>query len=209
MKVLIADDHPIVRRGLRQVLASEPDLEVVGEATNGEEALDLARRLDWDVAVFDFAMPGRSGLDLLAEVKREFPQRPVLILSIHAEQLQAARILRAGGSGYISKESAPEELTAALRKVCGGGRYVSASLAEAIAMELAENAGRPPHEALTDREYRVMWLLASGKRINEIAEEMKRSPSTVSTFRARGLHKLGLRSNGELVRYFVTRDLLA
>lgn len=209
MRVLIADDHPIVRQGLRQVLASDPEIKVVGEATNGEEVLALARKVDWDVAILDFAMPGRGGLDLLADMKREFPERPVLILSMHGEQLHAARVLKAGGSGYLSKESAPEELTAALYKVASGGRYVSSSLAERLAVEMSRNTDKPLHETLSDKEYRVMWLLASGKEIGEIAQEMGRSPSTVSTFRARAMRKLGLKNNSELVRYFVTHDLLS
>ncbi len=208
MRILIADDHPIVRHGLKQVLASDPDLVVVGEATNGDEALALARALEWDVAILDFSMPGRSGFDLLDDLKREFPGRPVLVLSIHAEQLHAARVLKAGGAGYITKESAPQELTKAVRKVAGGGKYVSASLAELLASELASDPGRQLHERLSDREYRVMWLLASGKQINEIAKEMALRPSTVSTYRTRILRKLGLRNNAELVHYAVRQQLV-
>ena len=208
MRILIADDHPIVRHGLKQVLASDPDLVVVGEAANGDEALALARAVEWDVAILDFSMPGRSGFDLLDDLKREFPGRPVLVLSIHAEQLHAARVLKAGGAGYITKESAPQELTKAVRKVAGGGKYVSASLAELLASELASDAGRQLHERLSDREYRVMWLLATGKQINEIAKEMVLRPSTVSTYRTRILRKLGLRNNAELVHYAVRQQLV-
>ena len=208
MRILIADDHPIVRHGLKQVLASDPDLVVVGEATNGDEALELARTLEWDLAILDFSMPGRSGFDLLHDMKREFPGRPVLILSIHAEQLHAARVLKAGGAGYITKESAPQELTKAVRKVAGGGKYVSPALAELLASELASDAGRQLHERLSDREYRVMWLLATGKQINEIAKEMVLRPSTVSTYRTRILRKLGLRNNAELVHYAVRQQLV-
>jgi two-component system, NarL family, invasion response regulator UvrY len=203
MKVLIADDHPVVRHGLKQILATDSDMMVVGEAKNGNEAMDLARRLEWDVAVLDYSMPGRSGLELLAEIKREFPQRPVLVLSMHPEELHARRVLKAGGAGYMNKESAGEELAAAIRKVMNGGRYVSAALAERLAVELAPEAQKPPHETLSDREYRVMWLLASGKPINRIAKEMFLSPSTVSTYRVRILRKLGLTSNAELVQYAV------
>jgi len=208
MRILIADDHPIVRHGLKQVLASDPDLVVVGEATNGDEALELARTLEWDLAILDFSMPGRSGFDLLDDMKREFPGRPVLILSIHAEQLHAARVLKAGGAGYITKESAPQELTKAVRKLAGGGKYVSPALAELLASELASDAGRQLHERLSDREYRVMWLLATGKQINEIAKEMVLRPSTVSTYRTRILRKLGLRNNAELVHYAVRQRLV-
>ncbi|MGH8642393.1 MAG: response regulator [Burkholderiales bacterium] len=208
MKVLIADDHPVVRHGLKQILATDSDMTVVGEAKNGNEAMELARRLEWDVAVLDYSMPGRSGLELLAEIKREFPQRPVLVLSMHPEELHARRVLKAGGAGYMNKESAGEELAAAIRKVVTGGKYVSAALAERLAVELAPEAQKPPHETLSDREYRVMWMLASGKPINRIAKEMFLSPSTVSTYRVRILRKLGLSSNAELVQYAVKHQLI-
>jgi DNA-binding NarL/FixJ family response regulator len=208
MKVLIADDHPVVRHGLKQILAAESDMTVVGEAKNGNETMELARKLEWDVAVLDFSMPGRSGLELLAEMKREFPQRPVLVLSMHPEELHARRVLKAGGAGYMNKESAGDELAAAIRKVVNGGRYISASLAERLAVELTPDAQKPPHETLSDREYRVMWLLASGKPINQIGKEMFLSPSTISTYRVRILRKLGLTSNAEMVQYAVKHQLI-
>ncbi len=208
MKVLIADDHPVVRHGLKQILATDTDMTVVGEAKNGNEAMELARKLEWDVAVLDYSMPGRSGLELLSEIKREFPQRPVLVLSMHPEELHARRVLKAGGAGYMNKESAGEELAAAIRKVVTGGKYVSAALAERLAVELAPESQKPPHETLSDREYRVMWMLASGKPINRIAKEMFLSPSTVSTYRVRILRKLGLGSNAELVQYAVKHQLI-
>jgi DNA-binding NarL/FixJ family response regulator len=208
MKVLIADDHPVVRHGLKQILAADPEMVVVGEAKNGGEVLDLARKLEWDVAILDYSMPGRSGVELLSELKREFPQRPVLILSMHPEELHARRVLKAGGAGYMNKESAGEELVAAIRKVVGGGRYVSASLAEKLAVELAPDAQKLPHETLSDREYRVMWLLASGKPIKQIAKEMFLSPSTISTYRVRILRKLGLATNAALVHYAVKHQLI-
>ena len=208
MKVLIADDHPVVRHGLKQILNAHSDVVVVGEAKNGNEALDLARNLDWDVAILDYSMPGRSGLELLGEIKREFPQRPVLVLSMHPEELHARRVLKAGGAGYMNKESASEELATAIRKVMGGGKYVSASLAEKLAVELTPDAQKPPHETLSDREYRVMWLLASGKPINRIAKEMFLSPSTISTYRIRILRKLGVGTNAELVHYAVKHQLV-
>jgi len=208
MKVLIADDHPVVRHGLKQILSADSAFVVVGEAKNGNEALELARKLDWDVAILDYSMPGRSGLDLLNEIKREFPQRPVLVLSMHPEELHARRVLKAGGAGYMNKESAGEELAAALRKVVSGGKYVSASFAEKLAVELTPDAQKPPHETLSDREYRVMWLLASGKPIKQIAKEMFLSPSTISTYRIRILRKLGLATNAELVHYAVKHQLI-
>jgi two-component system invasion response regulator UvrY len=208
MRILIADDHAVVRRGLREILASEHDMEVVGEAKNGDEALELVRKLDWDVAVLDFSMPGRSGVELIKEIKRRHPGRPVLVLSMLPEEAHAAQVFKAGGSGYINKESAGEELTAAIRKVANGGKYVSANFAEKLATDLAPDAEKPLHESLSDREYRVMWLLASGKQINQIAAEMFLSPSTISTYRARILKKLKLSDNAGLVRYAVKQQLI-
>ena len=208
MKILIADDHPIVRHGLKQYLASDPELDVVGEATNGSDFLDLARKTPWDVALMDFTMPGRSGLELLSDLKREFPERPVLVLSIHSEQLHATSALKAGAAGYITKESAPQELAEAIRKVSQGGRYVSPQLGELLATEIASGTQRSPHETLSDREYRVMWMLASGKQINAIAREMTLSPSTVSTYRTRILKKLRVKNNAELVHYAVRHQLV-
>ena len=209
VKVLIADDHPVVRHGLRQILATDSAVEVVGEAKNGTETMELARKVPWDVAIVDYSMPGRSGLDLLKELKREFPQRPVLILSMYPEELHATRVLKAGGAGYINKECVGEELTSALRKVMNGGRYVSRSLAEKLAFELARDSQKPLHETLSDREYRVMWLLASGKQIHQIASELFVSPSTISTYRARILRKLSVGTNAELVRYAIRHRLIA
>ncbi|MGB5079746.1 MAG: response regulator transcription factor [Burkholderiales bacterium] len=208
MKILIADDHAVVRRGLREILAAEPDMVVVGEAKNGSDALELMRKLDWDVAVFDYSMPGRSGVELIREIKREHPGRPVLILTMLPEEVHAAQVFKAGGAGYINKESANEELTAAIRKVVSGGKYVSPSFAEKLASELANETDKPLHEFLSDREYRVMWFLASGRQINQIATEMFLSPSTVSTYRARILKKLKLTDNAALVRYAVKHQLV-
>lgn len=208
MRILIADDHPIVRRGLKEILAAESDMVVVGEATNGDDALDMVRKLEWDVAVLDYSMPGCSGSELVKEVKRQHPGRPVLVLSMLPEEVHAGQVFKAGGAGYINKESASEELTGAIRKVAGGGKYVSASFAEKLASELSPGGEKPPHESLSDREYRVMWLMASGKQINEIAQEMFLSPSTISTYRARILKKLGLSNNAALVRYAVKYRLI-
>jgi len=208
VKVLIADDHPVVRHGLKQILALDPGLELVGEAKNGNEALELARRLQWDVAVLDYSMPGRGGVELLSDVKHDYPDRAVLILSIYPEDPHGLRALKAGAAGYITKESAGEELTAAVKKVATGGRYVSPTLAEKLASRLTPEQERPPHERLSDREYRVMWLLASGKTLHQIAEEMRLSPSTVSTYRGRILKKLGLNTNVDLVHYAMKHRLI-
>ena len=208
MRILIADDHPVVRRGLRDIVANEQDMTVVGEAQSGDEALEMARKLDWDVAVLDYSMPGCSGADLVREVKRHHPERPVLVLSVLPEEVHAGQVLKAGGAGYINKASANEDLTSAIRKVVSGGKYVSAAFAERLATELAEGGEKPPHNLLSDREYRVMWLIASGKQINEIAEELSLSPSTISTYRARILRKLELSNNAALVRYAVKYRLI-
>jgi two-component system invasion response regulator UvrY len=208
VRILIADDHPVVRRGLRDIVANEQDMTVVGEAQSGDEALEMARKLDWDVAVLDYSMPGCSGADLVREVKRHHPERPVLVLSVLPEEVHAGQVLKAGGAGYINKASAHEDLTSAIRKVVSGGKYVSAAFAERLATELAEGGEKPPHNLLSDREYRVMWLIASGKQINEIAEEMSLSPSTISTYRARILRKLELSNNAALVRYAVKYRLV-
>ncbi|HEV2228287.1 MAG TPA: response regulator transcription factor [Steroidobacteraceae bacterium] len=208
MRILIADDHPVVRRGLRDVVASEADMTVVGEAKTGDEALELACKVEWDVAVLDYSMPGCSGADLVREVKRHYPERPVLVLSILPEDVHAGQVFKAGGAGYINKASASDDLTGAIRKVVSGGKYVSAAFAEKLATELADGGEKPPHDLLSDREYRVMWLIASGKQINEIAGEMSLSPSTVSTYRARILRKLDLSNNAALVRYAVKYRLI-
>src|SRR6266516_1001429 len=161
MRILIADDHAVVRRGLREILASEHDMDVVGEAKNGDEALELVRKLDWDVAVLDFSMPGRSGVELIKEIKRRHPGRPVLVLSMLPEEAHAALVFKAGGAGYINQQSACEARAAAIRTVAKGGKYGRASLAEKYATEIATWAEQPLHETPSDSEYRVMWMLSS------------------------------------------------
>ena len=201
MRILIADDHPIVRRGLRQMFAEEPDLTVVAEARDGRELLDLAKRVAWDVAVLDYNMPGKTGLELLNELQRRYPGRPMLILSMYPEDRYAVRALRAGAAGYLTKESAPEELIRAVRKVAGGGRYVTTSLGEKLAQELEEKRSALPHEALSDREYRILWMIASGRASRQIAQELFLSPNTVSSCRTRILRKMKMKSNAELIQY--------
>jgi len=208
LRVLIADDHPVVRQGLKMMLNGDPELDVVGEARDGDEAFDLAHKVDWDVAVFDYSMPGRGGVELLSDVKHDYPDKPVLILSIYPEDPHGLRALKAGASGYINKETAGEELTSAVKKAASGGRYVSNALAEKLASRLTPEQERPPHERLSDREYRVMWLLASGKTLHQIADEMHLSPSTVSTYRGRILKKLALNTNVDLVHYAMKHRLI-
>ena len=208
VRVLIADDHPVVRQGLKTMLDADPEVDVVGEARDGDEAFDLAHRIEWDVAVLDYSMPGRGGVELLSDVKHDYPEKPVLILSIYPEDPHGLRALKAGAAGYISKESAGDDLTAAVKKVATGGRYISPALAEKLALRLTPEQERPPHERLSDREYRVMWMLATGKTLHQIAEEMRLSPSTVSTYRGRILKKLGLSTNVDLVHYAMKHRLI-
>ena len=207
MRVLIADDHPVVRHGLKAVLEAHPDITVVGEARNGQEMVEMARDREWDVAIVDYSMPGQSGVELVKQIKEQRPDRPVLVLSAYPESLHATQVMRAGASGYLNKDSAEAELASAVRKVARGGKYVTAELAERLAEELANGAERALHEALSERETRVMRLLATGKPINEISQELSLSPSTVSTYRARILRKLKLRNNAELVRYAMKNPL--
>ena len=208
IRVLIADDHAIVREGLKQILSEIPDMMVVDEAFDGEEALRKTQTDTWDVLVLDLAMPGRSGLDILEQLKGTHPWRPVLVLSMHAEEMYAVRVLKAGASGYLIKESTPYELVKAIRKVLSGGKYVSASLAETLALRLDETGDRPLHEALSDREFQVLCMMASGKTVTEVAGELSLSVKTVSTYRARMLEKLNLRNSAEAIRYAVDHRLV-
>ena len=208
MKILIADDHPLVRQGLRQVLDAQSDLAVVAEAKDGDEAVSLAGRVAWDVAVIDYNMPGKAGVELVKELRRRYPDRPVLVLSMYPEDRYALRLLKAGAAGYLNKESAPDELVGALHKVAGGGHYVSAALGEKLALAMAGGADEPAYEKLSDREYQIMWLLASGKTVGDIARQLFLSANTVSTYRARILKKLNVRNNAELMRYAIRHQLI-
>lgn len=208
IRILVADDHAIVRRGLIQILAEHCDMSVVGEASDAAELFALARAQKWDIVVLDVSMPGRGGLDVLKELKAEFPARPVLILSVHPEDQYAVRALRAGAAGYLTKDSAPAELVNAIRKAMQGGKYVSPSLAEKLAFNLAPDPDRLPHEALSDREYQVLCAIASGKTVSEIAEEMSLSVKTISTYRTRLLEKMNLKNNAELTHYAIQHGLV-
>lgn len=208
IRVLIADDHAIVRRGLIQILAEHADMSVVGEAQNAQELFALARAQAWDTAILDVSMPGRGGLDVLKELKSEFPARPVLILSVHPEDQYAVRALKAGAAGYLSKDSAPTELVSAIRKAMQGGKYVSPALAEKLAFNLTPNADRLPHETLSDREFQVLCAIASGHTVGEIAEQMSLSVKTISTYRTRLLEKMNLKNNAELTHYAIQQGLV-
>jgi len=208
IKVLIADDHPIVRQGLRQILSDTADMVVAGEAVNGQETLAQVRAGGWDALVLDITMPDRSGFDILKELKCEQPHLPVLVLSMHAEEQFALRVLKAGAAGYLTKENAPEELVKAIRKVVSGGKYISPGLAETLAFNLDPASDWPRHETLSDREFQVMQLLASGKTVAEIAKALSLSAKTVSTYRARLLEKMNLKTNAELIRYAIENRLI-
>lgn len=208
LKVLIADDHAVVRRGLRQILDAEPDMKVSGEARSGAEVMELLRRSHFDVAVLDLTMPGRTGLDVLQELRTTNPGLQVLILSMHPEERYAVRVLKAGAAGYLTKESAPEELVGAIRKVAAGGKYVSPSLAERLATDINSPDDRPAHALLSDREYQILCMIASGKAVSGIATELCIGVNTVSTYRARLLQKLKLRNNAELTHYAIRNRLV-
>ena len=207
MRILVADDHPVVLQGLRLMLGAVPGWTVVGEARSGDEVLELSRSVEWDVAVLDYSMPGASGVELVKELKQRYPKRAVLTLSMYPEERFAVRALAAGAAGYLTKESAPAELVTAIRRVANGGKYVSPQLAEWLVLEL-ESGRKPLHEKLSDREYRVMWMLASGKAVREIAAELHLSPNTVSTYRARVLRKMNMRTTAELIHYAIRHQLV-
>ncbi len=208
LKILIADDHAIVREGLKQILAETATMVVAGEATNGQEVLELVRKEDFDLVLLDLAMPEKDGLDTLKELKQEKPHLPVLVLSIYPEEQYAVRVLKAGASGYLTKESAPDELIAAIRKVSQKGKYVSQSLGEKLASYLTADPDQPAHELLSDREYRVMLMIASGKTVTEIAEALFLSVKTISTYRVRALRKMGMKNNAEFAYYAIKHGLL-
>jgi DNA-binding NarL/FixJ family response regulator len=208
INVLIADDHPIVRQGLRQILSGISDMKVAGEAANAQETLDQVRVGGWDVLVLDITMPDRTGFDILKELKHAQPDLPVLVLSIHAEEQLAVRVLKAGASGYLTKENAPGELVKAIRKVVSGGKYISRGLAETLAFGLDTASDRPRHEALSDREFQVMQLMANGKTLTEIAATLSLSAKTVSTYRTRLLEKMNFKTNAEIIRYAVENGLI-
>lgn len=209
IKVLIADDHAVVRSGLKQILdETEGEIRVEGEAVNGREVLEKIQARDWDVLVLDITMPGRSGLDILKDIRQLKPGLPVLILSMHAEEQFATRMLKAGASGYLNKESAPEELVKAIRKVYSGGKYVSATQAERMVSELTGDSDKRPHEILFDREYEILCLIASGKTATQIAKELVLSVKTVSTYRSRILEKMNLSTNAQLTHYAIKNGLV-
>ena len=208
IRILIADDHTIVRKGLRQIIDETTDMAVTDEASDGQEVLNKVRKDGFDMVLLDISMPGRTGLDILRELKTENPKLPVLVLSMYPEEQYAVRVLKAGASGYLTKESAPDELIAAIRKVSTGKRYVTPSLAEKLALNLQNDSDKPPHENLSDREYQVMCMIASGKTVGDIAEKLSLSAKTISTYRARILEKMKMKNNAEITHYAIQNRLV-
>ena len=206
--VLIADDHPVIRRGVRHILSEASDVSDIGEAASPHEVLAMVRSRPWQVVVLDISMPGRGGLDVLKELREEFPRLPVLILSMHPEEQYAVRALRAGAAGYLTKEAAPERLIEALRRVVSGGRYISPSLADRLAQELVKDTSRPLHETLSDREFDVLKRIGSGLTVGEIARELALSVKTVSGYRANIRVKTGLANNAAIMKYVLDHHLL-
>ncbi len=208
IKILIADDHRIVREGLKQILAETQDMVVSAEASNVQEVLNKVASDDYDVLLLDISMPGRSGLDILKQLKSERPRLSVLVLSMYSEEQYALRALRAGASGYMTKESAPDELIEAIRKVSTGRKYISPAVAEKLAVSIESSDERPPQETLSDREFQVMCMIASGKTVKAIADELALSIKTVSTYRARILEKMRMKNNAELTHYAIQNKLV-
>ncbi len=209
MKILIADDHPLVRQGLRQTVTEEFAGVVVGEAQNCQEVLGLVRKETWDVVVLDLTMPGGNGLEVLRQIKAARPKLPVLILSMHTEEQFGAVVLKEGAAGYLTKRAAPEELASAIRKVSEGGKYITPTLAEKLALEMEKGSEKPLHKTLSNREYQVFIMLASGETVGQIAQELSLSEKTVRQFRSRLLAKMKMKNNVELAHYAMKNGLIS
>lgn len=208
IRILIADDHSLIREGLKKILKTAYDMKVTAEAQNSQEVLEQVRKTSFDLVVLDISFPGKSGLDILKDLKQEFPKLPVLILSMHPEDRFATRSLMAGASGYLTKDCAADELIRAIRRVVSGRKYVSASLSEQLASHLESDAGKPLHETLSNREYQVLCLIALGKTAKDLAAELDLSVNTVNTYRARILEKMKMTKNAELIRYALQQRLV-
>jgi two-component system invasion response regulator UvrY len=208
IKIIIADDHAIVREGLKQIISDVSDMVVTGEAASGHEVIDKIHKNNYDVVVLDISMPGANVLDVIKEIKRQRPDLPILVLSIHPEEQYAMRVLKAGVSGYLTKKSAPDELITAIRKVSKQKKYISTSLAELMVSGLSKNYKNQPHEVLSDREHQIMCLIASGMSAKEIAEKLGLSGKTVSTYRSRVLRKMNMKNNTEFTHYAIKHKLV-
>jgi two-component system invasion response regulator UvrY len=208
IKIIIADDHAIVREGLKQILADSKDIVVTGDAENGIDAIKLVRKNDCDVLLLDISMPDRSGIEVLKQIKKESPKLAVLMLSMHREDQYAVRSLKAGAAGYLNKQSAPNELVDAIRLVAAGRKYISPALAQELANQVGDDREVPLHETLSDREYQTFVMIASGKTVSDIAEELSLSVKTISMYRSRLLQKMKLRNNAELTHYAIRNELV-
>ncbi|MBS1664598.1 MAG: response regulator transcription factor [Bacteroidetes bacterium] len=208
LRILIADDHTVVRRGLKQILHEEFPSARVEEVSDAEDLLKLVLKEEWDVVISDISMPGKSGLEVLQAIRQNFPKLPVLILSVHPEDQYAVRVLKAGASGFLNKDSAPDELVKAVHQVLLGKKYITTTIAERLASMLDQDAQRPLHENLSDREFEVLKMLASGHSVSDIAEKLSLSATTVSTYRARILLKMNLKSNADLTLYAINNKLM-
>ncbi|HET7057573.1 MAG TPA: response regulator transcription factor [Nitrospiraceae bacterium] len=208
MNILIVDDHPSFRRGVKEILTEELNPAKIGEAGDAQEMLDLVRRKKWDLVVMDISMPGQTGPEALKAVKEACPALPVLVLSMHPEDQYAIRMFKAGADGYLTKASAPCELVRAIKKVMAGGQYVSPTLGEKLAVTVKSGIEQAPHERLSDREYQVLCLIASGKTVSEIAEAVNLSVTTISTYRTRILEKMSMKNNSEITRYAMQEGLV-
>jgi DNA-binding NarL/FixJ family response regulator len=207
-RIVVADDHAIVREGLKQLLCAAGDLEVVGEAADGHEVIKAVREKDFDVLLLDMSMPGKSGIELIKQVKAEKPKLRILVLTMHEEHQYAIRAIRAGASGYLTKESASRQLLEALRKVASGGAFISSEVAEQLALGAMPDATRAPHESLSDREFQIFRLIAAGKSISDIGEMLNLSVKTVSTHKANVLQKMNMAGTAELIRYAINHRLV-
>ena len=207
IKVIIVDDHPVVRRGLKQIIGDEPDMEVAGEAKNAGECFSLVRKTDCTLVLLDITLPDSNGFDVLKQLKYEHPNLPILILSMHSEEQYGLRFIKAGASGYLMKEGAPDELVKAIRKVNAGGKYVSASLAEKLLSHLGE-LDRPPHKNLSNREFQILCMIAEGKTPKDITSELCISENTISTHRTRILEKMKMSTNADLTHYALNHHLV-
>lgn len=208
IKLLIADDHPIVREGIKQILSDTPDIVISGEASDGDEVLEKIKKEKYDVVLLDISMPKKNGIEILDEVRRERLESRILILSIHSEEQYAIRALKAGAYGYLTKDSAPNELISAIKKISLGKKYISPSLTEKLVDNLGGDSDNPPHEVLSSREYQIMLLLASGKRVTDIASELFLSVKTVSTYKMRILKKMKMKSTFEIIYYAIKNRLI-
>jgi two-component system invasion response regulator UvrY len=208
-KILLVDDHAVMREGLKQILEDEFQEVTFGEAANAGEALDLVQQRDWELVILDIVLPGRSGLEVLKEIRQSKPELPILVYSMYTEEEFAIRALRSGASGYLSKTDVPEQLLKAIHHLSRGRRYISESLAERLASDLESADGKPAHSRLSDREYQIMLMLAAGKTVGDIAEELALSVKTISTYRSRILEKMKMKSNAEMIHYVIQNKLVS